>query len=110
MPYIFRDIDHVMAFNESEIGKQLVEGLRQELGVRAIGASTFGIRHITSNKPIRTPDDLKDFRLRVPEQHVCIEYAKALAGRNCLCRGLYGFAARVVDGLETLISYLRHAF
>ena len=40
--YIFRDIDHVMAFNESDIGQQLLEGLRQELGVRAIGASTFG--------------------------------------------------------------------
>lgn len=107
MPYIFRDIDHVMAFNESEIGQRLLEGLRQELGVRAVGASTFGIRHITSNKPIRTPDDLVDFRLRVPEQHVCIEYAKALGAEPtpiAYAEAYMALQQGVVDGLENPLS------
>ena len=115
MPYIFRDIDHkVMAFNESEIGKQLVEASRQESWACELlrRVDLWDKTHYIESSPLEHRMTLKDFRLRVPEQHVCIEYAEALGAEPtpiAYAEAGYGFAAGVVDGLENPLSAIFYA-
>jgi TRAP-type transport system periplasmic protein len=67
-PYIWRDPQHVRTALSSplleEVNKQLVE----KRGMRVIGSTYYGKRHVTSgSKAIKTVDDMKGFKLRIPE-------------------------------------------
>ena len=67
-PYIWRDPQHVRTALSSplldEVNKQLVE----KRGMRVIGSTYYGRRHLTSgSKAIRTVEDMKGFKLRIPE-------------------------------------------
>jgi TRAP-type transport system periplasmic protein len=68
--YAFHDYDHLMAVAEGEIGAALWEGLREQHGIRVLGTWFYGVRHITANRPIRRPEDLRGFRLRMPDARV----------------------------------------
>ena len=78
MPYTFEDNWHVLEFGRSELANELFEGLREEHGIRVIGPSSYGIRQLTSNRRVETPEDLAGFQLRVPEQTVPVAYAEAM--------------------------------
>lgn len=78
MPYTFKDNDHVLKFAQSEIGQQMFADLEQEFSLKVLTAMPYGTRQLTSNKPINTPEDLEGFKLRVAEQQVSLEYAKAM--------------------------------
>jgi tripartite ATP-independent transporter DctP family solute receptor len=67
-PYIWRDPQHVRAALSSplldEVNKQLVD----KRGMRIIGSTYYGRRHVTSgSKPIKTVEDMRGFKLRIPE-------------------------------------------
>jgi tripartite ATP-independent transporter DctP family solute receptor len=67
-PYIWRDPEHVRKVLSSplldEMNKQLVE----KRGMRILGSTYYGRRHVTSgSKAIKTVDDMKGFKLRIPE-------------------------------------------
>ena len=67
-PYIWRDPAHVRKALSSplldEMNKQLVE----KRGMRIVGSTYYGRRHVTSgSKAIKTVDDMKGFKLRIPE-------------------------------------------
>src|SRR4051812_20445206 len=67
-PYIWRDPQHVRTALSSplldEVNKQLVD----KRGMRIIGSTYYGKRHVTSgSKAIKTVDDMKGFKLRIPE-------------------------------------------
>ena len=64
--YASRDLDQML---ETAGGKDMAphwEELRKRYDVRVLDTWIYGSRHITSNVPIRSPDDLKGFRLRLP--------------------------------------------
>lgn len=64
--YASRDLDQML---ETANGKDMAphwDELRKRYNVRILDTWPYGSRHITSNKPIRNPDDLKGFRLRMP--------------------------------------------
>jgi TRAP-type C4-dicarboxylate transport system substrate-binding protein len=52
--------------------------LRRRYGVRVLDTWVYGSRHITSNRPIRHPDDLRGFRLRLPAARVWQASGEAL--------------------------------
>lgn len=61
-----RDLDQML---ETANGKQMAphwDELRKQYDVRVLDTWAYGSRHITSNKPIRSPADLNEFRLRMP--------------------------------------------
>jgi tripartite ATP-independent transporter DctP family solute receptor len=107
MPYTFRDNQHVLAFGQSDIGKELFEGFRKAHGARIIGPSSYGIRQMTSNKPIYTPEDLAGFKLRVPEQTVTVAYGKAMGANPtpiAYAEAYMALQQGVADGLENPLS------
>jgi tripartite ATP-independent transporter DctP family solute receptor len=61
-----RDLDHMLETARSDLMAPEWEVLREKYGVRVLDTWPYGSRHITSKVPIRHPDDLKGFRLRLP--------------------------------------------
>ncbi|MDR1180313.1 MAG: DctP family TRAP transporter solute-binding subunit [Spirochaetales bacterium] len=107
MPYTFRDNDHVLLFAKSPIAKQMFDDLEQEFGVKVVGASSYGVRQLTANKAVTTPEDLKGFKLRVPEQMITMEYAKAMGADPtpiALAEAYMALQQNVVNGLENPLS------
>jgi TRAP-type transport system periplasmic protein len=76
--YAFRDLDHLLEVASGDIGLPLWEELRTRYRIRVLDNWVYGARHITSNRPIRHPDDLRGFRLRMPGARVWQASALAL--------------------------------
>lgn len=76
--YAFQDLEHMLEVADSALMAPHWEALRERFGVRVLGTWAYGARHITSNRPIRTPEDLQGFRLRMPGATVWQESGAAL--------------------------------
>ncbi|MEW9673468.1 sialic acid TRAP transporter substrate-binding protein SiaP [Ammoniphilus sp. 3BR4] len=66
--YMFKDYDHMTKVLNGEIGKQVFEEVVEKTGVRPLGAFYLGSREINlrENKEVKTPEDLKGVKLRMP--------------------------------------------
>src|SRR3989339_1351358 len=66
--YIFKSYDHMTTVLNGEIGKQAFERVAKEQGIRPLGAQYLGTRQLNMVKDvwIKTPDDLKGVKLRMP--------------------------------------------
>lgn len=64
--YASRDLDQMLETSRGDDMAPHWDELRKRYDVRVLDTWVYGSRHITSNKPIRHPDDLKGFRLRLP--------------------------------------------
>lgn len=65
-PYMFRDLDHWMAYRESDLFQDMAGGYRDETGSEVITLTYYGERHVTSNKEISAPGDMENLKIRVP--------------------------------------------
>jgi len=71
LPYIFRNFEHWQKFNNSTLFKELSEGYKKaSLGNQIVGNNYYGQRHLTSNKPITKPSEMKGLKLRVPNASI----------------------------------------
>ena len=107
MPYTFRDNDHVLLFAKTDMAKRMYDDLEKEFGVTVLTTSSFGVRQLTSNRPITTPADLRGFKLRVPEQQITMAYARAMGADPtpiALAEAYMALQQNVVDGLENPLS------
>src|SRR4029077_7554239 len=78
-PYMFRDFDHWKRYSTSPLFAQLAEGYRQKSGGNKVVAITYyGERHVTSNKPINKPEDMKGMKLRVPDAPLFTMFPRAV--------------------------------
>jgi tripartite ATP-independent transporter DctP family solute receptor len=67
-PYIWRDEKHMRRVLNSPIMDEMNAQLVAKRQMRVIGATYYGKRHVTSgSKAINTVDDMKGFKLRIPE-------------------------------------------
>jgi TRAP-type C4-dicarboxylate transport system substrate-binding protein len=66
--YLFRDAAHLKTFFASEPGQQMKDMVREQLGVRILGATYFGSRQVglKPDKKINTPADMAGIKLRMP--------------------------------------------
>ncbi len=66
LPFLMRNADDMDAYINGPIGKLMEEEMIAKAGVRALGHFERGPRHLTSNRPIKHPDDLNGLIIRVP--------------------------------------------
>lgn len=71
-PYLITDKEEAFEVMDGEVGQELMAELEPK-GIIGLGYWDNGFRHITSNKEIKTPEDLKGFKLRVMENQVHME-------------------------------------
>ena len=78
-PYMFRDFAHWQKFSTSPLFAELAEGYRQKSGGNKVVAITYyGERHVTSNKPINKPEDMKGLKIRVPDAPLYTMFPRAV--------------------------------
>ena len=81
MPYLIRDFDHLNEVVTGPIGDKIAAAMISKMGLRPLAYFARGPRHLTSNRPIRTPDDLQGIILRVPSVPVSVKTWEALGAK-----------------------------
>ncbi|MFC4354305.1 TRAP transporter substrate-binding protein [Chryseomicrobium palamuruense] len=65
-PYAFRDLEHVQAVVDGEIGQEIADEINEKAGLTPLYYHTRAPRNLTSTEKIETPADLAGFSMRVP--------------------------------------------
>lgn len=103
IPYLFRDKEHQFEVLEGEIGKSILEK-GSKFWLRGLCYYDAGSRSFyTSQKAIRTPEDLKGLKIRVMNNQMAINMVNSMGGSATpLAYGeLYtAIQQGVVDGAE----------
>ena len=102
-PFMLRDFDHWKAYRDSKLFSDLVQGYDEKTRHKIVALTYYGQRHVTANKPIRKPEDMKGMSLRVPPAPLFLMFTKSVGANatpiafsdvyNALQQGL-------VDGQE----------
>lgn len=80
-PFVFADGEHFMNAWDGALG----DGMREKLetaGLHTLGAMGRGYRHITSNVPIYSIDDMKGLIIRTPESAL---FTGTFGALGCVC-------------------------
>ena len=83
IPFLFRDADkHPWAVVDGPIGKEIGQKVKDKIGVEVVSWWSAGMRHMfTKNKPIRTPDEIKDVKVRVMANQLYIDLFDGLGAK-----------------------------
>jgi tripartite ATP-independent transporter DctP family solute receptor len=77
-PYMFRDFDHWKRYATSPLFRQLSDGYQKAGGNKVVAITYYGERHVTSNKPINRPEDMKGLKIRVPDAPLYTMFPRAV--------------------------------
>jgi tripartite ATP-independent transporter DctP family solute receptor len=81
IPYALTSIETLDKVAGGAVGAKIAEEVIQKARVRPIAYFARGARNLTSNRPIKTPDDLNGFRMRVPNVPLFVSVWTALGAR-----------------------------
>ncbi len=76
LPYLYRDLDQVHRVGLAVMPD--VEQLMLKVGIRTLGFFYLGPREVSAKRPIRTLEDMKGLRFRVPESPLYVGMARSL--------------------------------
>jgi tripartite ATP-independent transporter DctP family solute receptor len=77
-PFVFRDAEHQFKYAKSDVFKDLAGGYDKASGNHITAMTYYGARHVTSNRPIAKPEDMKGLKIRVPDAPAYLAFPKAL--------------------------------
>lgn len=77
-PFIFRDAEHQLKYAKSDVFRELSKGYDDKTGNHITALTYYGARHVTSNKPVQKPEDMKGLKIRVPDAPAYLAFPKAL--------------------------------
>lgn len=73
LPYVILSAEDAKTLTQGPVGKELTDNTVRDAGVRIVGWAYSGFRVLTnSKKPIKTLDDLKGMKIRVPKNEIMI--------------------------------------
>ena len=81
MPFLLKDTLAMHKLINSDIGKRIEREMIKKIGLRPLGYFQRGERHLTSNRPIKHPDDLQELIIRVPNAPSYVVAWKALGAK-----------------------------
>lgn len=76
LPYLYRDLEHMRRVAEALAPE--VDRILRRHGLRNLGFFYLGPRSIAAKRPIRSLEDLRGLRFRVPESPLYVGMARAL--------------------------------
>ncbi len=107
-PYFAENLDEVTRLTKSPTVKAWLDELDSKFGLKILSFSWVqGYRHFFTNKPIRTPEDLKGLRIRTPPAPIWQESIRALGATPvALAFGeMYpALQQKVMDGVELVYN------
>jgi len=64
--YVFKDAESMFAVLDGAIGDEIRDRLISKRDIRVLAIGYLGARHLTANKPVYEPEDLKGLKIRIP--------------------------------------------
>ncbi|MBS4048386.1 MAG: sialic acid TRAP transporter substrate-binding protein SiaP [Ferrovibrio sp.] len=77
-PFILRDFDHWKAYRDSKLFRDIAAGYEQKTKHKVVTLTYYGQRHVTANKAINKPEDMKGMKLRVPPAPLFLMFTKSV--------------------------------
>jgi len=77
-PFILRDFAHWKAYRESKLFGELAKGYDDKTKHKVVALTYYGQRHVTANKSISKPEDMKGMKLRVPPAPLFLMFTKSV--------------------------------
>ena len=109
LPFLFKDEAHLRKVMYGPIGDDLLARLLKSSDIRGLAFWERGPRHLTTNKPVNSLDDIKGLKIRVPEIPPIIAAWKAM-GTNPTPMAwgeVYtGLQQNVIEAQENPIPYI----
>jgi tripartite ATP-independent transporter DctP family solute receptor len=109
-PFLFDSWDQARKVLESPLVKAMNENLRKKGSIRVLSwGYYFGQRHIISDRGYRTPEEIKNKKVRVPPNVMWVETFKAMGAVPTPLQWAevyQGLAQGVVDAAEAPLSTL----
>ncbi|WP_181706531.1 C4-dicarboxylate TRAP transporter substrate-binding protein [Chthonobacter rhizosphaerae] len=108
-PFLTDDPQKLFKLYEGPWFKEKAEALREK-GVRIVMSNyLYGVRHLISKKPVRTPEDLAGMKIRVPNNVMQIKTFEAMGATATplpLGETFPALSQGVIDGVENPLSVL----
>jgi tripartite ATP-independent transporter DctP family solute receptor len=77
-PFMLRDLDHWKAYRHSKLFSELVQGYDEKTRHKITALTYYGQRHVTANRPISKPEDMRGMKLRVPPAPLFLMFTKSV--------------------------------
>lgn len=77
-PYMLRDYAHFEKYKASDLHRELVAGYDAQTRHHALALTYYGERHVTANRSIMGPGDMRGLKLRVPQAPSFLMFTRAV--------------------------------
>ncbi len=109
-PYLADDSQSLFKVYESPWFKEQSETLAKDHGIRIVMSNyLYGVRQLLANKPVKTPEDLKGLKIRVPNNIMQIQAMKAMGATPTpmpLAEAYPALTQGIIDGVENPLAVL----
>jgi tripartite ATP-independent transporter DctP family solute receptor len=77
-PFVLRDFDHWKAYRDSKLFRDIAKGYEDKTKHKVVTVTYYGQRHVTANRAINKPEDMKGMKLRVPPAPLFLMFTKSV--------------------------------
>ena len=110
IPFLFRDYAHARATLDGPVGQEMLKKF-EPIGIKALAWGENGFRHMTnSQRPVRTPEDLKGLKMRTMENPIHMQAYKGfgiIPTPMAISEVFTALQQGTVDGQENPISVIQ---
>lgn len=102
LPFLFDDVHALDRFQASAKGQELLNSMESK-GIKGLGYLHNGMKQLSANKPLRTPDDAKGLKFRIQSSDILEAQFKAVGGnpqKLAFAEVYQALQTGVVDGTE----------
>ena len=106
LPFLFKDINAVDSFQNSETGQALKDAMSRR-GLQGLEFWHNGMKQLSANKPLMSPEDAKGLKFRVQASDVLVAQFEQLGAnpQKMSFKEVYGgLQTKVIDGQENTWS------
>jgi C4-dicarboxylate-binding protein DctP len=106
LPFMFKDIAAVDAFQSSEAGQKLKDSMRRR-GLTGLEFWHNGMKQLSANRPLITPEDARGLKFRVQTSDVLVAQFEQLGAnpqKMSFSEVYGGLQTKVIDGQENTWS------
>lgn len=109
LPYLFENYEEYNKVIHGEIGKEITDRVLDASGIRILSFWDRGPRHVTSNKPINSIEDIQGLKIRLPEIKAMSDtwHAMGASPTTMAWNEVYtGLEQKVIEAQENPIPFI----
>lgn len=112
VPYAVRDLAHLDKVVTGAAGKKISDNIEQKTQLLPLTYFARGPRNLTSNRPIKTPDDLAGLKMRVPNVPLFVSFWQKLGAKPtpmAFSEVFTGLQNGTIDAQENPLALIKSA-